>query len=420
TAISSSVTSTSNSTVASSSAVKQAYDRASQAINAANTKVSQSHISNAVNSTSTTTVASSAAVKTAYDKAVQASNVAGGKIATTAISSSVTSTSNSTVASSGAVKQAYDRANQAINAANTKVAKSHISNAVNSTSTTTVASSAAVKTAYDKAAQASNAAGGKVSKAGDTMTGSLMFSGRNQSAVGNYNYLLTDQIWSVGEQFTNDPEGKTFGNLYGLAYKYDATNMARGHQMVWCENGQPQSAIGKNVWTRGYVNARSGFLHNGQHLDNRYAQASAMIGVPIPYPSATPPAGYLAMKGQVISQSTYPKLYALYGSHLPDMRGEFIRGWDNGRGVDSGRGIKTRQGDAIRNIVANSTWAFYHQNSAFGGALRASNTVNYKYQFAYHNEGEFKNVTFDASRVVPTANENRPRNIAFNYICLAG
>ncbi|MBS9780858.1 MAG: tail fiber protein [Gammaproteobacteria bacterium] len=60
-------------------------------------------ISSAIDSTSTDTVASSAAVKTAYDKAVQASNVAGGKIATTAISSSVTSTSNSTVASSGAV-----------------------------------------------------------------------------------------------------------------------------------------------------------------------------------------------------------------------------------------------------------------------------------------------------------------------------
>src|SRR5690606_21294050 len=37
---------------------------------------------------------------------------------------------------------------------------------------------------------------------------------------------------------------------------------------------------------------------------------------------------------------------------LPDLRGEFVRGWDNGRGVDSGRDFGTDQGDAIRNITA--------------------------------------------------------------------
>ena len=43
---------------------------------------------------------------------------------------------------------------------------------------------------------------------------------------------------------------------------------------------------------------------------------------PIPYPKNTPPTGYLMMMGQSISSSTYPILYSLYGTTLPDMRGE--------------------------------------------------------------------------------------------------
>ncbi|ADI96482.1 putative tail fiber protein [Acinetobacter phage Ac42] len=78
-----------------------------------------------------------------------------------------------------------------------------------------------------------------------------------------------------------------------------------------------------------------------------------MIYAPIPYAKTTAPAGYLLMMGQAISAATYPKLYALYGANLPDMRGMFIRGWDNGRGIDSGRGILTTQADAIQNITGS-------------------------------------------------------------------
>ena len=66
------------------------------------------------------------------------------------------------------------------------------------------------------------------------------------------------------------------------------------------------------------------------------------------------PAGYLECNGAAVSRTTYSALFALIGEYygagngsttfnLPDLRGEFIRGFDNGRGVDSGRSIGTLQ-----------------------------------------------------------------------------
>ncbi|ESM13423.1 phage tail protein [Enterobacter hormaechei] len=75
------------------------------------------------------------------------------------------------------------------------------------------------------------------------------------------------------------------------------------------------------------------------------------VGVPIPWPSATPPTGWLKCNGAAFTASQYPKLALAYPAlRLPDLRGEFIRGWDDGRGVDSGRTLVSAQGDAIRNI----------------------------------------------------------------------
>jgi len=55
--------------------------------------------------------------------------------------------------------------------------------------------------------------------------------------------------------------------------------------------------------------------------------------VPIPYPSRTIPAGYIAMVGQSINATQYPNLARLYGARLPDMRGQTIKGAPDNRGV---------------------------------------------------------------------------------------
>ena len=68
------------------------------------------------------------------------------------------------------------------------------------------------------------------------------------------------------------------------------------------------------------------------------------VGVPVPWPSATPPTGWLKCNGAPFSAEEYPELAKVYPTNeLPDLRGEFIRGWDDGRGVDSGRGLLSLQ-----------------------------------------------------------------------------
>jgi len=84
---------------------------------------------------------------------------------------------------------------------------------------------------------------------------------RDRGVYGNYDSTKTNHIWSMGTAYKSSAAGVNFGNLYGLAYKHtnNATGgaLASGHQMVWCQNGGPTSAMGSNVWTSGDVIAYS-------------------------------------------------------------------------------------------------------------------------------------------------------------------
>ena len=85
------------------------------------------------------------------------------------------------------------------------------------------------------------------------------------------------------------------------------------------------------------------------------ALASAMlVGSVQAFAMTTPPSGFLKCNGQLVSRVTYSALFAAIGTtygagdgsttfNLPDLRGEFIRGLDDGRGVDDSRGIGTAQ-----------------------------------------------------------------------------
>ncbi|HCJ8577119.1 TPA: tail fiber protein [Escherichia coli] len=142
------------------------------------------------------------------------------------------------------------------------------------------------------------------------------------------------------------------------------------------------------------------------------------VGVPVPWPSATPPTGWLKCNGAPFSAEEYPELAKVYPTNeLPDLRGEFIRGWDDGRGVDSGRAILSAQGDAIRNITGQLADVRFNTQPSGSGAFTTSRRGSASADS--NGGGTARDVGFDASHVVPTASENRPRNIAFNYIVRA-
>ncbi len=71
------------------------------------------------------------------------------------------------------------------------------------------------------------------------------------------------------------------------------------------------------------------------------------------------PYGWLECNGSAISRTTYKRLFDNIGTtfgigngtttfNIPDLRGEFIRGWDNGRGIDAGRAFGSAQADELR------------------------------------------------------------------------
>ena len=148
------------------------------------------------------------------------------------------------------------------------------------------------------------------------------------------------------------------------------------------------------------------------------------VGVPVPWSSATPPTGWLKCNGAAFTAEQYPKLALAYPAlKLPDLRGEFIRGWDDGRGVDSGRSLLSAQSDAIRNITGKfgNTQLFpsIYRDGAFGGVLENISQTNGLTMSPPGQGNGVGNFSFGASKVVPVASENRPRSIAFNYIVRA-
>lgn len=155
------------------------------------------------------------------------------------------------------------------------------------------------------------------------------------------------------------------------------------------------------------------------------------VGFPLPWPQATVPDGWLKCNGAPFDKAKYPKLAAAYPSgNLPDLRGEFLRGWDDGRGVDTARGVMTTQGDAARNVTGIIT---FHGGSVTGTGATSTRggsgvfgmsgaIIQSSWASPYlpqPNDTSTDLVDFNLSRQVPTASEFRPRNIAFNYIVRA-
>ena len=162
------------------------------------------------------------------------------------------------------------------------------------------------------------------------------------------------------------------------------------------------------------------------------------IGDIIAFYGSTAPEGTLVCNGAAISRTTYSELFGVIGTtagagdgsttfNLPDLRGLFLRGLNGANAA----GLGVEQGDAIREIAGHAPFR------AYKGVLSSNN------QTLFNGEGAIRHVigeasiggsegpqgvayatgsnwgnedlNFAASRVVPTAAENRPVNTAVLY-----
>ncbi len=156
--------------------------------------------------------------------------------------------------------------------------------------------------------------------------------------------------------------------------------------------------------------ANTKFVHDVL-IDDNYILP---IGGVVAWPQATPPLGWFTCNGAAFDKAKYPKLALAYPSGvLPDLRGEFIRGWDNGRGMDAGRTLLSAQADELRahnhrfiNEYATPTIrivAFTDENSESVDGSVTPGKRAWTYIWMENTGGA----------------ETRPHNIAFNYIVRA-
>ncbi|EMW2841529.1 TPA: tail fiber protein [Yersinia enterocolitica] len=145
------------------------------------------------------------------------------------------------------------------------------------------------------------------------------------------------------------------------------------------------------------------------------------VGVPVPWPSATPPTGWLKCNGAAFTAAHYPELALAYPSFkLPDLRGEFIRGWDDGRGVDSDRELSSVQGHMFashsHNVPAWDAWdsSVLTPNDKQGDKLLSTDNAISSNVGTANGMANSKYAT-----VASGSTETRPRNVAFNYIVRA-
>ncbi|MHA6887223.1 phage tail-collar fiber domain-containing protein [Ralstonia pseudosolanacearum] len=202
----------------------------------------------------------------------------------------------------------------------------------------------------------------------------------------------------------------------------DANRPSKGGLLkVWRESQSfiyqlAQSAIAGEIYTR------------YRYKDSTWTAWRAMGGQEgmIGYfPTQVAPGGWLKANGAAVSRTTYDRLHAVIGTqfgagdgvntfNLPDLRGEFLRGWDDGRGIDSGRGLGTWQsGSPVVHDDVGGTAAF-NMTALGDGSNVAWSTI------ADPWVGPFPLTQYDASAATFVdannkgfVNMSRPRNVAF-------
>lgn len=147
---------------------------------------------------------------------------------------------------------------------------------------------------------------------------------------------------------------------------------------------------------------------------------SGMIGA---FASLVPPTGWLKANGATVSRALYAELFSVIGTsyntggetllefRLPDLRGDFIRGWDDGRGVDVGRGFGSQQ----PSYAGSFTWQIRNDDGdGETGSYRSVSGViiGGEQVYAYDYGG---NSFSPVKTTYVTPGDTRPRNVALLY-----
>ena len=166
-----------------------------------------------------------------------------------------------------------------------------------------------------------------------------------------------------------------------------------------------------------YANDHSANFTNNSLINLGYADAtyrkiadatSTPAGSVSAFAGSVAPAGWLFCRGQAISRTTYAALFTAIGTdygvgdgsttfNIPDLRGEFIRGFDAGRGVDTGRVLGSSQADELKAHTHSYTETTQATDTLTGGDTHYIDAAS-------------------GTTGSTGGTETRPRNIAMNYM----
>jgi microcystin-dependent protein len=186
----------------------------------------------------------------------------------------------------------------------------------------------------------------------------------------------------------------------------------------------------RNVAVRYYIKAES-----LQRLYTVTEEGRGTIGEVIAYVDDTAPDNFIYCDGSAVSRTDFSDLFAVMGTkfgigdgsttfNLPDMRGQFIRGVDDGRGLDADAGARSNggdtigstQSDAIRNITGalTSNYITSSPNNSSGALTSSIQQTSNRYGYT---SGPYwgGRVDFSAANSVPTGSDNRPTNIGMKF-----
>ncbi|VAE40972.1 Phage tail fiber protein [Enterobacter hormaechei] len=155
--------------------------------------------------------------------------------------------------------------------------------------------------------------------------------------------------------------------------------------------------------------------------DETYNPNNDMVGMVAPFAANSAPTGWLAADGSLVSRITYARLFSRIGTTfgagdgastfaLPDMRGEFVRGWDNGRGVDAGRAFGSWQKGSVivgDDGVAGDNVASYNVADKTTVGLDLGGSEQYPISTVAATQSTLRGNTFYGY--------SRPRNYALLY-----
>ena len=162
----------------------------------------------------------------------------------------------------------------------------------------------------------------------------------------------------------------------------------------------------------------AGTVLTSDGTDISWAAAGGVVpaGAIIYHAANSAPTGFLKANGATVSRSTYADLFSAIGTTfgagdgsttflVPDLRGEFMRGWDDSRGIDSSRVFGSTQADQMeQHNHITSNYPLHQGYGAGTGAVVVRSPADV----------QFGNLSTILGNKGGTSNssENRPRNIA--------